>query len=122
RADEVANELTFTGSVSAYPPSALFACAALSCLARRWRSRRGGQLSDLAFEFGEALAQLHVLGFGAFGARRQVRVVAPPVQPDLLGLINRADEQSDLQRQQFDVGERELVVARAAQPLATNPA
>src|SRR5205085_5008660 len=121
RADEVANELTFTESASACPPSALFARAALACLARCWRSRRGGQLSDLAFEFGEALAQLYVLGFGALGARRQVRVVAPPVQPDLLGLINRADEQSDLQRQQFDVGERDLDVARDDQPLVKYP-
>src|SRR5205085_10467535 len=113
--------------MSACPPSALFACAALfaraalSCLARRWRGRRGGQLSDLAFEFGETLAQLHVLGFGAFGPRRQVRVVAPPIQPDLLVLINRADEQTNLQRQQFDVSERDLDVARYDQSLVKYP-
>src|ERR1041384_1903202 len=113
RADEVVNKLTL-GSTLACPPSTFLARAALARFARCGCSR---QLSDLALKFGEAFAQLHVLGFGALGARRQIRVVAPPVQPDLLGFINRADEQPNLQRQQFDVGERDLDVAPDDQPL-----
>src|SRR2546423_957168 len=54
---------------------------------------------------------------GGGGARRQVRVVAPPVQADLLGLVNRADEQTDLERQKLDVRQRDLDVARDDQPL-----
>src|SRR5205085_10393698 len=63
----------------------------------------GGQFSYLALERRDALAQFDVLGLGGGGARRQVRVVAPPVQADLLGLVNRAYEQTYLQRQQLDV-------------------
>src|SRR2546423_1113628 len=78
---------------------------------------RGGQFSYLALERRDALAQFDVLGLGGGGARRQVRVVAPPVQADLLGLVNRADEQTDLERQKLDVRQRDLDVARDDQPL-----
>src|SRR2546423_7227676 len=83
---------------------------------------RGGraQLSNLAFEYGDALAQLLGLGLGCRRARRQVRVVAPPVQTDLLGLINRTDEQAYLKRQKLDVRQRDFDVARDNQTLVQN--
>src|SRR5215213_2708085 len=56
----------------------------------------GRKLSDLALKGGDALAQLDVLRLGGRGARRQVRVVAPPVQAYLLGLVDGADEQANL--------------------------
>src|SRR5919107_3286757 len=71
---------------------------------RAFRARgRFVELPDLALEGGDALAQLGVLGLGDGRARRQVRVVAPPVEADLLGLVDGADEEADLQRQQLDV-------------------
>ncbi len=36
----------------------------------------------------------------------------PPVEPDLLGLVDRADEQPDPNREQFDFRERHLDIAR----------
>ena len=48
---------------------------------------------------------------------RQPRVVAPPVQSDLFGLVDRAHEQSDLNRQQLDVREIDLDVASDDEPL-----
>ena len=78
-------------------------------------------MPDLSFQFRKPLAQLHVLGLGSLGSCCQVRIVAPPVQPYLLGLINRADEQTNLQRQQFDVGERHFDVACDDQPLVKYP-
>ena len=78
-------------------------------------------MPDLSFQFRKPLAQLHVLGLGSLGSRRQVSIVAPPVQPYLLGLINRADEQTNLQRQQLYVGERDFDVARNHQTFIKNP-
>src|SRR5690606_21308815 len=42
--------------------------------------------------------------------RREVRIVPPPVQADLLGLVDRTDQKPDLDRQQFDVGQVDLDV------------
>ena len=57
-----------------------------------------GELFDFLFEFGKPFAQLDILSFGTFSAGRQVCIVAPPVQTDLLGLIDRANQQTNLQR------------------------
>src|SRR5215212_4596826 len=48
--------------------------------------------SDLEFEFRKTFTQLQVLGFGTLGACRQICIVAPPVQSNLLCLIDRANE------------------------------
>ena len=41
----------------------------------------------------------------------------PPVEPDLLGLVDRADEQPDPYRQQLDFRQRHLDVAGDHEPL-----
>src|SRR5438093_10662040 len=44
-------------------------------------------------------------------------VVAPPVEPNFLRLIDRAHQQANLDGQQLDVGQRDLDVARDDEPL-----
>src|SRR3954453_16180465 len=46
--------------------------------------------------------------------------VFPPVETDLLGLVDRADEQPDANRQQLDFGQRHLDVAGDDEPLVEN--
>src|SRR5579862_7128126 len=48
-------------------------------------------------------------------------VVAPPVQPDLLGLVDRADEQPDAYREEFDFRQRDLDVAGHHEALVQDP-
>src|SRR5689334_21857938 len=55
------------------------------------------EYSDLSFKSRETFAQLEILGFSTLGACRQVGVVTPPVQTDLLGFIDRANKQTNLQ-------------------------
>jgi len=43
--------------------------------------------------------------------RAEPRVCPPPVQTDLLGLVDRADEKTDLDSQELNVGEIDLYVA-----------
>src|SRR5262249_18072612 len=43
-------------------------------------------------------------------------VVFPPVQADLLGLVDRAHDQSDADREQFHLSEGDLDVARDREP------
>src|SRR4051812_18306535 len=52
---------------------------------------------------------------------RQPRIASPPVQSDLLGLVDRADEQTNLNRQQLDVGEIDLDVAGNHQTFVEHP-
>ena len=47
-------------------------------------------------------------------------IVFPPVEADLLGLVDRADEQPDPNGQQLDFGERHLDVAGDDEPLVEN--
>src|SRR6185437_3182531 len=51
------------------------------------------------------------------GLQRQVRIVFPPIEPNLLGLIHRANEQTNANRQQFHVRKRDPNVARDHQAL-----
>jgi len=46
--------------------------------------------------------------------------VLPPVDPDLAGLVDRRDEQPDLDRQQLDVEQIHADVARDHDPLVEN--
>jgi hypothetical protein len=45
-------------------------------------------------------------------AGRQPWIVTPPVQADLLGLVDRADQEADLDREELDVREVDLDIAR----------
>src|SRR6185503_11360256 len=72
---------------------------------------RGGEFSDLLFKLGQPFAQFNVFRFGALGACRQVGVVAPPVQTDLLGFIDRANQQTNLQSQKLHIRQRHFDVA-----------
>ena len=58
---------------------------------------------------------------GFRGAGRQVAVVPPPVEADLLRFVERTDEQPDANREQLDFGERHLDVAGNDQPLVEDP-
>src|SRR3954449_10564027 len=53
------------------------------------------QRRQLPFERAHLLAQIVVLGRQRLLAWRQVVIVLPPVETDLLGLVDRADEQSN---------------------------
>jgi hypothetical protein len=44
--------------------------------------------------------------------RRQIAIVPPPIESDFLCLVERTDEQSDPDRQEFDFRQRNLDVAR----------
>ena len=48
---------------------------------------------------------------GGSGVGTQSRIGLPPVKTDLLCLINRADEETDLNGEELDVGEVDLDVA-----------
>ena len=54
-------------------------------------------------------------------ARRQMMIVLPPVEADLLRLVDRADQQPDPDRQQLDFGERHLDVAGHDEPFVQHP-
>src|SRR5215207_10507681 len=45
------------------------------------------------------------------GADREVRVLAPPIQPDLLRLVDGTDEEPDADGEELDLGERNADVA-----------
>src|SRR5262245_65501956 len=45
----------------------------------------------------------------------------PPVEADLLGFVDRADEQPDADRQELDFRKRDLDVAGDDQPLVKDP-
>src|SRR5690349_19284659 len=55
---------------------------------------RERQRRDLFFQEADLLSQRLVLERQPPGGDRQVRVVPPPVQPDLFRLVDRADEQA----------------------------
>jgi hypothetical protein len=50
-----------------------------------------------------------------------VAVVLPPVQTDLLGLVDRADDQANPDREELDLGQRDLDVARDDESLVEDP-
>ena len=65
----------------------------------------------------QLLAQLQVLLHHLLAARRQMPVVLPPVEPDLLRLVDGADHEADADRQQLDFGKRHLDIAGDDQAL-----
>ena len=48
-------------------------------------------------------------------------IVFPPVEADLLRLVDGADEQSDPDRQQLDFRERHFDIARDDEPFVQDP-
>ena len=65
--------------------------------------------------------QLLVLNRQLVAAHREVAIVPPPVQPDLLGLVDRADHQPNPDGEQLDFGDRDLDVAGDDQALVEDP-
>ena len=48
---------------------------------------------------------------------REIAVAFPPIETDRLGLVDRADDQPDADRQELDFGERDFDVSRDDEPL-----
>jgi hypothetical protein len=49
-----------------------------------------------------------------------VRIVLPPIHPDLLGFIDRAHQQADSDREQLNIRQRNTHVARDYQSFVEN--
>src|SRR5436853_1697527 len=65
---------------------------------------------QLTFERAHLFLELFVLRRERLLARREMVIELPPVETDLLGLVDRADEETDPDRQELDFGERDLDV------------
>jgi len=75
---------------------------------------------DLALQDAQLPAQ--VLGIvGGPSAGSQITIVLPPVEPDLLSLVDRADDQPDPDREELDFGERDLDISGDGEPLVEHP-
>ena len=75
---------------------------------------------DLAFQDAQLPAQ--VLGIiGGPSAGSQVTIVLPPVEPDLLSLVDRANDQPDPDREELDFGERDLDISGDGESLVQHP-
>src|SRR5437867_3667037 len=72
---------------------------------------------DLFFERRELTLEVVGRQCGARSTRREVRVVLPPVETDLLRLVDGADDQADANREKFNLGERNFDVAGDGQSL-----
>ena len=57
---------------------------------------------------------------GGVRVRAQSRIGLPPVESDLLGLVDGADEKPDLNGEELDVGEVDLDVSHHHQSLVEN--
>src|SRR5205814_6229701 len=65
--------------------------------------------------------QLLVLRRERLLAGREMMIELPPIEADLFRLVDRADEETDPDRQELDFGERYLDVAGDDEPLVENP-
>src|SRR5437763_663616 len=82
------------------------------CCSRHRRDRSTPcHRGEPALERPDLLFQLFILRRQLLLARREVMVEAPPVETNLLGLVDRADQQADPDRQQLDFRQRHLHVA-----------
>src|SRR4026208_1504463 len=73
--------------------------------------RLPGQRRDLQLERFDFLAQLVALRRADLPARRQASIEPPPIDAELLGLVERADEQSDADGEELDFGQRDFDVS-----------
>src|SRR5262249_32224764 len=69
------------------------------------------QRGQLALERAHLFPQLSVLGRQRLLAGREMMIELPPVEADLLGFVDRADEQPDADGQELDLRQRNLDVA-----------
>src|SRR5262249_2104026 len=67
--------------------------------------------SDLQLERSHFLSQRVALCRAKLPARRKAPIELPPIEAELLGLVQRADEQPDPDGEQLDFGERDLDVS-----------
>ncbi len=74
----------------------------------------------MSFELRDALLQTGDDRFSFF-VRNQRAVVPPPIEADLFGFVDRADEQTNADGEQLDVGERDAHIASDDQPLVEDP-
>src|ERR1044071_602951 len=86
-----------------------------------WSGSADLQGGYLFLESTDLLAQGFVFERQTACGDRQVGVVAPPVEADLLGLVDGADEEADADGEQLDLRERDPDVARDHQPLVQDP-
>src|SRR6185436_13188179 len=70
--------------------------------------RQGGHLG---LQETDLFTQRLVLARQPPGADRQVRVLAPPIQPDLLRLVDGADQEPDPDGEELDLGQRDADVS-----------
>src|SRR4029079_16952719 len=77
------------------------------------RAPAGGarQRRDPPFEQLKLLAKFKIFLQQLLASRREMTVVLPPVETDLLCLVDRADHLTDANRQELDFGQRHLDVA-----------
>src|SRR5262245_44863843 len=75
------------------------------------------QRLQLTLERPYLLLQFFVLGRQSLLPRRQVVIELPPVETDLLGFVDGADEQPDPNGQELDFGQRNLDIASHHEPL-----
>src|SRR5262245_8943389 len=75
---------------------------------------------QLTLERPHLLFELFILGRERLFARREMVIELPPVETDLLGLIDRADEEADADGQKLDFRERHLDIASDHEPLVEN--
>src|SRR5262249_33265287 len=106
---------TGIGSSSAFLPLLLFLWSAGAACGRR--SAILGEQGHLRLERGELAPQIVALAHRARAAGSEVRVVFPPVEPDLLCLVDRADDEPDANREELDFGQRDLDVTRDGEAL-----
>src|SRR5438309_2018230 len=108
-------------SIRLVPPDALSTGMGvlLSAAARRDAPGRSAacEVRELALEHADLLARGLRLGFTLIAPRSQVMVVFPPVQADLLRLVDRADDQPDTDGEELHLGKRHFDVARDHQSL-----
>jgi hypothetical protein len=85
--------------------------------AAHWRatgSERGYFLLELPQLFPQSVI------FGSPRPGGEVAIVFPPIESDLLGFVDRADDQPDPDREELDLGQGDLDVAGDGQPLVEN--
>src|SRR5437870_933098 len=74
-----------------------------------------------SLERAHLLLQLVVFRRQRLLAWREMMIELPPVEANLLGLVDRADQQANPDREQLDFGQRHLDVTRHDQPLIEHP-
>src|SRR5262249_8478530 len=89
-----------------------------SPLRRRERRRRPREEGDFPLEVFDLLPE--VIGRAVARAVGEMTIVFPPVESDLLGFVDGADDQSDPDRQELDFRQRHFDVTGDGQSLVEN--